>query len=255
MIGGSFRRSADEELRQTGPEARDPGADMIRKTFVVAAFASAALCAAAPAAQAQGLLDLGRIVLGLPTEEKDPIDYRERAPLVVPPNQQNLRPPADSRPADQRRANWPQDPDVVARRQAQEQARRPVSIDTFTGRDPQPTRRMTNEEIRAGRIAGAEVPRTPQSTESFVDPDGGGGISNVFRGVTTLNQMDRRTAASARSGDLAREEPKREFLTDPPSGLRRPSEAAAFRATREGQVGARQEASPYDIFRPQQNTR
>jgi hypothetical protein len=256
MIGGFSRRSADEELRQTGRKVRDPGADMIRKHLAIATLASAAICAAAPAAQAQGLLDLGRVVLGLPTEEKEPIDYRERAPLVVPQNQQSLRAPTESRPADQRRANWPQDPDVIARRQAAEDARKPVSLDTFIGANPQPTRRLTNDEIRAGRVAGAEVPRAPQSLDTFLDPAGAGGPSNAYRGVTTINTLDRRNAETGlRPGELSRAEPKREFLTDPPSGLRRPSDAAAFRATREGQLGARQEASPYDIFRPQSNTR
>jgi hypothetical protein len=232
---------------------------MIRKPIVLAALASAAICAAAPAAQAQGILDIGRIILGLPTEEKEPIDYRERAPIVVPPNQQALRPPGDARPADQRRANWPQDPDVAARRQAAAEARRPVSTDSVTSRDDGSglTRRLSPAEIRAGRVAGGEVPGRPAPSPGTDNERSPGGANiNVFGGLAALRELDRRDAAAGRqSGDLAREEPRREFLTDPPSGLRRPSESAPFRATREGKVGAREEPKPYDIYREGPNTR
>jgi hypothetical protein len=229
---------------------------MIRRSLSIA-FTAGALAMSAGSANAQGLLDIGRIILGLPTEEKDPIDYRERAPLVVPPNQQALRPPVDARPADQRRANWPQDPDVVARRQAAEEARRPRSTTSVTSRDDGSdlTRRLSPAEIRAGRVAGAELPRTPTSVDSSDRSPGGANI-NVFGGLAALRELDRRDAAAGRtSGELAREEPRREFLTDPPSGLRVPSDRAAFRATREGKVGAREEPKPYDIFREGPNTR
>jgi hypothetical protein len=231
---------------------------MIRKSLaktplVVAALASALLCGTAPSAQAQGLFDLGRVLLGLPTEQKDPIDYRERAPIVVPPNQQNLRAPADARPTDQRRANWPQDPEVLARRQAAEDARKPVMIDSVSGREMPIPRRMTNEEIRAGRVAGAEVPRGNEIAQPAMDRFG---PMNVLGGIRAIRDMDRRDAEAGRnSGNLARAEPRREFLTDPPTGLRRPSEAAPFRATREGDLGARKEPSPMDIFREGPNTR
>jgi hypothetical protein len=226
---------------------------VIKTPFVVAALASMAIVGTAPAAKAQGLLDVGRFLLGLPTEEKEPIDYRERAPIIVPPNQQSLRPPADARPADQRRGNWPQDPDVIARRQAAEQARKPVMVDSVTGRETPNPRRMTNEEIRAGRVAGAEVPRGNEIAQPPMEQYG---PMNVLGGINAIREMDRRDSAAGRnSGNLAREEPRREFLTDPPSGLRRPSDAAAFRATREGDLGARKEPSPLDIFREGPNTR
>ncbi len=224
---------------------------MIRRPLAIA-FTAALLAASAGSANAQGLLDIGRFILGLPPEEKEPIDYRERAPLVVPPNQQVLRPPMEPRQADGRRANWPQDPDVLARRQKAEEARRPVMVDSVTGREMPSPRRMTPDEIRAGRVAGAEVPRGNAVPQQANDPRG---PMNVFGGLATLREMDRRDATSRAGNELAREEPRREFLTDPPTGLRRPSEKAAFRATREGQVGAQQMPSPFDIFREGPNTR
>jgi hypothetical protein len=79
---------------------------------------------------------------------------------------------------------------------------------------------------------------------------------NIFGGLAAIRELDRRDAAAGRtSGQLTREEPRREFLTDPPTGLRRPAENAPFRATREGKVGAQELPKPYDIYREGPNTR
>jgi hypothetical protein len=220
------------------------------KKTIAAAVIAAATVAVPQAASAQGLVDIGRILLGIPTEEKPPIDYRERPPLVVPPSQ-NLRPPVEAAAPDQRRANWPQDPDVVARRKAAEDARKPVFVDSITGREIAPARRLTVDEIRAGRVAGQEVVRTPQQP-AFTDAQ----LHNVMGGLTTLREMDRQSAASGTpDGTLSRAEPRREFLTDPPSGIRRPADNAPFRATREGALGPRKEPSPLDIFKEGPNSR
>jgi len=217
----------------------------LRRLTMAGVAALGVITATAPA-KAQGLLDLGRALLGLPGEETPPIDYRERPPLVVPPSK-DLRPPAQATAPDQRRANWPQDPDVLARRKAAQEARAPVSFDSLTRGEDQPTRRMTAQEIRAGRVAGQEVNRTP--TIVIDDRE----RSSPFGGAAALREMDKRSAEEAAS--LERVEPRREFLTDPPVGLRAPSANAPVKATREGSLGAAQPASPYDIFRPEQKTR
>lgn len=218
--------------------------------IIAAGFALAAPLAAAPA-QAQGLMDVGRFLLGLPAEEKPPIDYRERAPLVVPPST-NLRPPAEGGAPESRRANWPQDPEAVARRKAAADARKPVMVDSVTGHEiGGPVRRLSPQQIRDGRVAGAEVGGVPQRPR-YEDKD----FHNVMGGLATLREMDRQSAASGvGSGNLDRTEPRREFLTDPPAGLRRPADNAAFRATREGELGTRKEPHPLDIFRDGPNTR
>jgi hypothetical protein len=226
---------------------------MIRSRLAAVVLTAGFVCAPA-AVQAQGILDIGRIILGLPTEPKEAIDYRERAPLVVPPGQ-NLRQPLDAAPAEQRRANWPQDPDVTSRRKAVEDARKPMSVESVTGRDIPSSRRMTPDEIRAGRVAGAEVPRVP-ATSVGTDRDGIDSAKNVFGGLAALREMDRKDAAAGpASGSLGRAEPKREFLTDPPTGIRRPADNAAYRATREGRVGVRDDPNAYDIFKQGPNTR
>lgn len=216
----------------------------------ILALAALASAAAAPV-QAQGLMDVGRFLLGLPAEEKPAIDYRERAPLVVPPGT-NLRPPVEGGGPEGRRANWPQDPEVVARRKAADDARKPVMVDSVTGHEiGGPVRRLSPGEIRAGRVAGQEVTTVPQRPR-YEDKD----FHNVMGGLATLRDMDQRSAGSGKSdGSLDRVEPRREFLTDPPTGLRRPADNAAFRATREGQLGPRQDPHPLDIFRDGPNTR
>jgi hypothetical protein len=216
--------------------------------LLLAGFALAGSNLIALPAQAQGLLDIGRVILGLPTEEKEPIEYRERAPLVVPPTQ-NLRPPSDASAAANRRANWPQDPDVLERKKAAEEARRPRSTDSITARDPGTGRRLTVDEIRAGRVAGQEVVREPETGNLDIVQR----QSNVFGGLAAIREMDRRSTGT--EANLAREEPRREFLTDPPKGLRQPSDRAAFKATREGSLGVQKDPSPFDIYKETPNTR
>jgi hypothetical protein len=175
---------------------------------------------AAPAAQAQGLLDVGRALLGLPTgDEKPDINYRERAPLVVPPDAQRLRPPAERADAEQR-ANWPQDPDVIARRKAAEDAKKPI----YSPTDRQLGRTATVEELRAQRRAGVTVNShqdTPLNDRSQV---------NQLGGIEMLrNQRD----AQRTRGSEPYVEPKREYLTDPPVGARAAAANAPVRATRQ----------------------
>jgi hypothetical protein len=220
---------------------------MTYRAMAIAGLALAGASVSAVPVKAQGLLDIGRLIIGLPAEEKPALDYRERAPLVVPPSQ-NLRPPVEAAAPDQRRANWPQDPDVVARRKAAEEARKPIFVDSITGREINPSRRLTVEEVRAGRVAGQEVVRTPQQ---YIDDRA---RANVMGGLVTLREMDRQSAG-ANDGSIPRSEPRREFLTEPPSGLRRPADNAPFRATREGSLGTRPEPSPLDIFKEGPNTR
>jgi hypothetical protein len=178
------------------------------------------LLLAAPVVQAQGLLDVGRALLGLPSEDNKPdINYRERAPLVVPPDAQRLRPPAERAEADQR-ANWPQDPDVIARRKAAEDAKKPIYVPT----DRQMGRAATVEELRAQRRAGVTVNShqdTPLNDRSSV---------NMLGGIEMLRNQ-REQLRTRENEPYA--EPKREYLTDPPVGARAAAGNAPVRATRD----------------------
>jgi hypothetical protein len=190
------------------------------KKIAAATLVAVSIALAPQVASAQGLMDLGRYIIGLPQEEKPEIDYRERAPLVVPPNQ-NLRPPSEGGTAEQRRANWPQDPDVAARRRAAEEARRPV----FSPTDAQQTRVFTPDEQRAMRRAGVNPGTPPQQ------PLNDRGVVQMLEGATMP-----RTGTAAGANDGPYVEPKREYLTDPPLGTRAAAGTGPVRATRDNSV-------------------
>ena len=82
-----------------------------------ALFASATLLAATGASAQEGMFAkdlLGSV--GIIPKERPRIDYRERAPLVLPPKME-LRDPADPQALHAANPQWPNDPDV-ARREA-----------------------------------------------------------------------------------------------------------------------------------------
>src|ERR1700737_2105998 len=74
------------------------------------------------------------------------IDYRERAPLVVPPKL-DLRPPEAAK-SEVKDPNWPKDPDV-ARRKAATAARKTRKYET----PEQAARILTPSELNGGRTA------------------------------------------------------------------------------------------------------
>jgi hypothetical protein len=80
----------------------------LRIVLAAAILAGAALLPGTASAQEGGIFSL----LGLTPKQQDDIEYRERAPLVVPPNSA-LPQPVEYTAADQ--ANWPRDPDVRRR--------------------------------------------------------------------------------------------------------------------------------------------
>ncbi len=87
----------------------------------------------------KGLLNFG---FGLETQEPEAeIDYRQRAPLVLPPRSGLPQPRAQT----EKLAAWPQDPDVVRRREAAERAKTPRGL---YKRDE-----LSKHELMSGRVA------------------------------------------------------------------------------------------------------
>jgi hypothetical protein len=183
-------------------------------------------------------------ILGFNTDDGEQIEYRERAPLVVPPNAGQLRSPAQGNAAE-RRGNWPRDPDVAARQRAAADRSRPIVLPT----DRELQRPMTLEEIRQGRVAGAELPRNPQGMVRDQD------LANEIGGVAALREMDSRSAIRRDEELQPGVEPRRAFLTDPPSGLRMPAGNRPIVVTRDAGGDRRPEGSPYDIYREGPNSR
>ncbi|MFN3889333.1 MAG: hypothetical protein ACK4MV_02965 [Beijerinckiaceae bacterium] len=181
---------------------------------LVAAAGGALLFGLATTAPARALDDgaenifisIGQLLtvgVGLGGEKsKPPIEYRERAPLVLPPNLQQLPPPGSGVAA--RTANWPQDSDVqrYRRRVARESSAR-EAYDEFGGRN-----------------APKSVPGAP------VAPAGGGSrgcgedaldrpcnIEQFWNTMKNRKQGEQQIAVG--------QEPPRRSLTDPPAGYRR----------------------------------
>ncbi len=159
--------------------------------------------------------------IGILPEEKDPIRYRERAPLVIPPKAE-LRPPMASDSFASNNPQWPNDPDVAAKRRRAEDARRPVTW-SETRRMSDNNARLTPDELGRGRSADklAPVPGSHRGDNArdvlLMTPDqlrAGRKVSDDEAGV-----------AGAAGG-----EPARKVLTDPPSGMRRTTAAGAAKS-------------------------
>jgi hypothetical protein len=141
------------------------------------------------------------------------IDYRERAPLVVPPSR-NLPPPQSATTATDNPA-WPNDPDVRQRNEAAAAKRgkgsRPVS-ETME-REARPIPR--SELDRPGRVApgSAGGSNTPEDGARPMRPSELG-----HKGFFGMFSLGSKSDAETFTG-----EPVRESLTAPPAGYQTPS--------------------------------
>jgi hypothetical protein len=154
--------------------------------------------------------------IGVLDKEKDPIDYRERGPLVLPPRM-DLREPATPGSVRARNPQWPNDPDVAARRRQAEEDSLPVT-QTDQYRMNSKNSRLTVDEMRAGRQAGAQVPTAPVSRagdNAWIHPD-----------VLRAQHAQGRTAQA--SGDTAT---GRRSLTEPPSAYRQSATGQPIRGS------------------------
>jgi hypothetical protein len=125
----------------------------------VAAFAAGALAGAGGAAAQEGMFMKDLLgTMGIIPKERPPIEYRARAPLVLPPKME-LREPADSRAVQAAHPQWPNDPDVLAARRREADARTPVTQTERRRLEQNPT--LSIHEIRQGRRPGAEIPTAP----------------------------------------------------------------------------------------------
>ena len=153
---------------------------------------------------------LGMIYLA-PTKEQPEIDYRERSLLVLPPKM-DLPPPAQpgARPA-----AWPQDPDVLRRKKAAEEAKMPAFM-TRNGDGEL----MRKDKLLAGRTAGASEEKPKSDLEhcgrgecTWIPPDV---LEKEGEAAKALMQGDSDTDTV-----LGGQEPDRKYLTDPPKGYRK----------------------------------
>jgi hypothetical protein len=178
------------------------------------------------------------------------IDYRERSPLVVPPNL-DLPPPASASSAPQV-TNWPKDPDEKQRKAIiaakKKNALPPVTVTASPAAPPSqantagalpPVVVTANSPAGAAPAAANAAPATPAAPPregmAKYDPvqDEGGdllrsgsglvtstfGISDDSFGLGNLFGTNKKAAPTLAPGT----EPTREALTQPPAGYQTPS--------------------------------
>jgi hypothetical protein len=146
-------------------------------------------------------------------ESANPIDYRERSPLVVPPKL-DLPPPSAATKANA--PNWPKDPDVQ-RREAAAAARKKENKDPVEAARP-----LTPAEMKVGKTAktnATEPVMGASSTPTMLSPSQLGskiGLFGMFKG------------GSDSESKQFTSEPDREALTQPPAGYQTPSPNYAY---------------------------
>lgn len=168
---------------------------------------------------------------------RDSINYRERAPLVVPPNLNNL--PAPETNAVVNSPAWPKDPEVVEQKKraaAKKNQRRATAEEDNRALTPAELN-VVGPKAGAGRIP---TPTGPQDAEAagrrLLTPDElgskGGFFSKLFK--------DTSKSEVAQFGG----EPTRSDLTMPPAGYQTPSAAQPY-----GITPRQEKPKPYDIMR------
>lgn len=150
--------------------------------------------------------------VGKDGDEKPDIDFRERPKLVVPKTK-DLPPPQATNA--NRPANWPTDPNVARRRDAEAAARGPRTVEINTnpiirkpelleGRTTEP--RSQNEICEGQANLGTPDCSTPTAAEKLKRVFGGGQDKDVL---------------------VPGREPDRTYLTEPPRGYRAATRAVA----------------------------
>lgn len=165
-----------------------------------------------PAAAQEGMFFKNMLGnMGVIPSSKDPINYRDRPNLVVPPKgQAQLRAPGTGRSAAANPA-WPNDPDVAARRRAAAEDSEPVHLSEKRRMSDNNNLRLTPAEIQAGRVANHQT-SAPGSHRG-----------DSARDVLYLSP-DQLRATAKRDEPETGPEPGRRSLTDPPGGFRRYSQ-------------------------------
>lgn len=182
------------------------------RTALLSGVALAFAIAAGPASAQEDINLTGQILTGLGLVAAPPpdIDYRERAPLVVPPTGDILPPPRDASSITQNPA-WPKDHDEVARRKAREAA--PVQLDeTDTAH-----RTISRAELERGN---RKITNTGSGFENWRTND-----DNRL----SLGELGFTGWSSKKEKVMVFEgEPEREDLIQPPPGYQTPAPGAAY---------------------------
>lgn len=156
-------------------------------------------------------------LFGLKEEKPKPeIDYRERAPLVVPPAAAAEQLPSPQQQAHQSNPNWPKDPDVARRRREAEASNAPVTRDD-PGRPLMPSELSKGRKKILGVINQPNTGSPGDSTRDVVSPSELG-----FSGWASGLGFGQEKPLSFNG------EPERETLLQPPAGYQTPAPNAPY---------------------------
>ena len=192
---------------------------MVVKHAFLGAAATLLITAALPAQAADdGYQDVfSSVVTAVGIMKSDPspeIDYRERAPLVLPPRMDLPAPSVQAA----RPASWPSDPDVVRRRKAAADARAP-SENLLGNRNVL----ASKGELMNGRTDGGESAPVPESAARAARcGNNGNGRGCLVMSPDALraesDHYEQSNPDTKRSEVTAGAEPDRVYLTQPPKG-------------------------------------
>ncbi|MEX0590134.1 MAG: hypothetical protein WD207_03510 [Xanthobacteraceae bacterium] len=152
-------------------------------------------------------------LLEIPSDNRP--DYRERAPLVVPPSNALIQ-PRNSDDITKYNPDWPLDHNNRPRKAADSEAERKADDDFYSGRALSPaelSRGRISREEAARRAATTSVPEPAIKAQQPLSPSQLG-----FKGWGS--KQEEKVVFSG--------EPERRSLTDPPTGLRTPSQDAPY---------------------------
>jgi hypothetical protein len=191
--------------------------------YALLPLAAALLLAGVPAASAQEAPTAVQKFLGtlgiIEIPDENAPDYRERAPLVVPPVQPETQLPPPRNPEDVVRQvpDWPMDQDIQRRKAAAREKRISGSVrdeDFYTGR------LVRRDELKRGTARTAMDGPSSNNTA--------GGEFAAGRERYTPSQLGYKGWFNREKPVVFTEEPERERLTDPPVGYRTPSANAPY---------------------------
>ena len=131
--------------------------------------------------------------IGLLEKRQDPIDYHERAPLVMPPKLDGKALPQPR--ARSTSAAWPKDPEIAERERAAAERRRP-SGNQARGRYDDNNATLSVDEIRGGRRAGASL-----TTEAERKPGDNNRDSSLLNPLRPAQGQERERRARRRRAD------------------------------------------------------
>ncbi len=147
-------------------------------------------------------------------KDKEEIDYRARPPLVVPPKLDLPQPKVAARDP-----NWPKDPDIEERRHAAAAAQRPAPQIT-----PNTRVEMSSQELAS---KSSEAPKDGPSDDCQM---GAGTPICLYTPWQILKSVTGLGGSKPDAVQVGDEEPDRTYLTEPPSGYRKPTASATATA-------------------------